>query len=605
MVGLLIFWRRSNDWLAILTSTMLIATGVGFSPSVFFLPVVRPAWWLPVTILQIILFTLLVVFLFVFPDGRFVPRWARIAAGGWAIYSLTWLVLPQLNPHRAYSPVALFIFIAMVMLALAAQVYRYRSVSNAIERQQSKWVLAGFLTTTICFFFLVTLSVAGITPRLEAIAPLPIKLMNTVLGLSAILIPITIGIAISRYRLWDIDLFINRALVYGSLTALIAGLYVIVVGGLGLAFQSGNNLVLSVLATGLIAMLFNPVRVRLQQAVNRLMYGDRDDPMTVVARLGRRLEDTAVATDMLPVLVETIADALKLPYVALVTDIDGLTQILAETGIPTEKVQRVPLVFQSEQVGTLMVAPRSVQEPFTPSEMRLLTTIAHQTGAAVHAAQLNTTLQHSREQLVLAQEEERRRLQRDLHDGLGPQLAAITMRLEVAQHLVEDNPEEAARLLGELKGESQAAIADIRRLVYGLRPPVLDQLGLAQAIREFAATNAAPGVPHLDIVINRELPPLPAAVETAAFRIVTEAISNCLYHAAATRCRVTIRMGNGLFLEISDDGCGLPNPVTPGVGLASMHQRTAELGGRIDFRRPADGGTVVDVYLPITGETTA
>lgn len=604
-VGLLLFARRSNEWLTILTSAMLMATGVGFAPNTFFLPIVRPAWWLPVTVLQIILFALLVVFLFLFPDGRFAPRWGRRIALIWVIYALSWLALPELNPHQTSSPIALLFFILVVMIGTAAQVYRYQRVSGVIERQQSKWVLAGFMTTNLCFFLLVSLSVLGITPRLEIIAPLSIRLMNTMLGLTAVFIPITIGVAILRFRLWNIGLFINRALVYGGLTALVLGLYVIVVGGLGVLFQSGNNVVVSVLATGLIAVLFNPLHQRLQRAVNRLMYGDRDDPFTVVTRLGRRLEDTAVPSEMLPVLVETIADALKLPYVGLSTTVEGREQVVAETGVQPADSLRIPLVSQSEQVGYLLAAPRSAQELFTPAESRLLNTIAHQAGSAVRTVQLQATLQHSREQLVLAQEEERRRLQRDLHDGLGPQLATLSMRLEVAQGLITREPEAAVSLLGELKGETQAAIADIRRLVYGLRPPVLDQLGLFRAIREFAASNSTLGGPRLVVDIPEDPLPLPAAVETAAYRITTEALANCLHYAGATECRISLHVDDCLLLEIADNGCGLPDPVTPGVGLTSMRERTAELGGRIVFRRSAEGGTIVIVYLPIYRERPA
>lgn len=598
-VGVIIFARRSDDWLIILTSAMLIATGVGFSPNVFLLPVVRPEWWLPVTVLHIVLFSSLVVFLFVFPNGRFVPSWARWISLAWVLYAVSWLAFPELNPHQTSSPAALFFFIAVVMLGTAAQIYRYRRNSGPVERQQSKWVLVGFLTTNLCFFVLVSLSVMGITPRLETIAPVSIWLMNTVLGMTAVLIPITIGVAILRYRLWDIDLFINRALVYGALSGLLLGLYIVVVGGLGALFQSGNSLVLAILATGLIAVLFNPVHQRLQQAVNRLMYGDRDDPLTLVTRLGRRLEDTVAPEEVPQVLVETIAEAMKLPYVGLSMGPGGREQIVAETGERPTDVQQIPLVSQSELVGYLLAASRPGQDSFPPAELRLLDTIAHQAGTAVYAAQLNANLRHSREQLVLAQEEERRRLQRDLHDRLGPQLAALTMELEVAQRLVSSDPQAAVALLARLQSESQATIGDIRRLVYELRPPVLDQLGLRHAIGELAAGNTHPGGPRLIIDIPSDLPALPAAVETAAYRITAEAIANCLRHASATECRVDMCVDGGLSITITDNGRGLPDPIIPGVGLNSVRERAAELGGRVTFHRPATDGTVVEVNLPL------
>ncbi len=601
VIGLLLFWRRSRDWLAILTSAMLISTGVGFGPGTFLLPVVRPGWSPVVTLLQSVMFGLLITFLFIFPSGRIEPRQARPIVVGWLLYTVGWLVVPELSPHQAPSPLALFFFIGVVMIGTAAQVYRYRSVSNAIERQQSKWVMLGFLTTNLCFFVLVTGSVVGITPQLEAIAPVATQLLNVVLGVSANLIPISIGVAISRYRLWDIDQLVNRALVYGGLTAIVLGLYIGVVGALGAIFQTDDSLFLSILATGVIAVLFNPVRERLQRSVNRLMYGDRDDPFTVVSRLGRRMEDTAAFANPMPMLVDTIAEALKLPYVGLAVTVDGHEQVVAEHGRRPDDVHPVPLVTQSQTVGTLLVAPRSSQEPFTASELHLLDTIAQQASALVYAAQLNASLQRSREQLVLAQEEERRRLQHDLHDGLGPQLASLSMRLELAQQLVTSDPEAATVLLASLKQESQAAIADIRRLVYALRPPVLDQLGLEAAINEFLTNNRTPGGPQLRADIPAALPELPAAVETAAYRIVTEAVVNTLHHASAGSCDVRLCMDDGLTIMVTDDGCGLPSPYAPGIGMTSIHQRAAELGGWVTFRRPEQGGTAVDIFLPIPG----
>lgn len=599
-IGLLLSWRRSRDWLALLTSAMLISTGVGFGPGTFLLPVVRPDWALAVTLLQVVMFGLLVTFLFIFPSGRVAPQQARPVVVGWLLYTLSWLIFPEFSPHQASNPLALFFFIGVVMIGTGAQVYRYRNVSNATERQQSKWVMLGFVTTNICFFVLVSASVLGVTPRLEAIAPVATQLLSVILGMSAVLIPISIGVAISRYRLWDIDQLVNRALVYGALTAIILGLYIGVVGALGAIFRTDDSLLLSVVATGLIAVLFNPVRERLQRSVNRIMYGDRDDPFTVVSQLGQRMEDTAAFANPMPVLVETIAEALKLPYVGLTATANGQEQIVAEHGTRPGTVHPVPLVTQSQTIGTLLVAPRSSQEPFTASELRLLDTIAQQASALVYADQLNASLQHSREQLVLAQEEERRRLQRDLHDGLGPHLASLSMRLEVAQNLVRTDPEAATVLLAALKKESQEAVADIRRLVYALRPPVLDQLGLSEAMSEFLTSNRTPGGPKLHADIPSDLPELPAAVETAAYRIMTEAVANCLHHASATRCEVRLRMSDGgVRISVTDDGYGLPDPVAPGIGMTSIRQRASELGGWVTFQRRESGGTTVEIFLPV------
>lgn len=615
-VGLFLFWRKSNDWLAILAAIMLVTTGVGFSPAVFFLPILSPAWHIPVSLLQAILFSALIWFLYLFPNGRFTPPWTRPATFLWGLYALGWLIWPQLNPHRGGNFIALLIFIGWAWTGLVAQIYRYRQ-TQGIERQQQKWVMVGFFLTHLCFASLVLSSAAGWNQQLVTLAPTPIMLLNSLLGLSSILIPITIAFAILRYRLWEVDVWINRSVVYGGLTLLVTVVYVLIVGLMSNLFQSGSSLALSVFATGLIAILFNPVRQRLQAAVNRLMYGERDDPITVLTALGRRLEETVAPAETLPTLVETIAQTLKLPYVAIVGNGEGrepmsrgaaeilaaYPSLLASHPAPLA----FPLIYHAQTIGQLLVAPRAPGEAFTPAERRLLENVARQAGAAVHAARLTTDLQRSRERLVTTREEERRRLRRDLHDGLGPQLATLTLKVDAARNYLRQEPETSRpasiettdHLLLELKREIQEAIQDIRRLAYNLRPPALDQLGLAPALGEYAAQNSANGL-LITVDAPAALPPLSAAVEVAAYRIALEAITNVVRHARATHCRVKLSVvGDSLYLEIDDNGVGLPADVAPGVGLASMRERAAELGGAFDLRAAPAEGTHVSIRLPI------
>lgn len=204
--------------------------------------------------------------------------------------------------------------------------------------------------------------------------------------------------------------------------------------------------------------------------------------------------------------------------------------------------------------------------------------------------------------MVTAREEERRRLRRDLHDGLGPQLATLAIKASAAQNLLHSNLDTAAQLLAEVKTESQSAVREIRRVVNGLRPSVLDQLGLASAVQEFVAQNGAGGTTFL-IQMPDDLPPLPAAVEVAAYRIVTEAITNVLRHAKAHTCTIRLEVSGVLRLLIEDDGQGLPDAYEPGVGLDSMHERAAELGGILEIQSQPGQGTRLLVELPI-GESS-
>jgi signal transduction histidine kinase len=234
----------------------------------------------------------------------------------------------------------------------------------------------------------------------------------------------------------------------------------------------------------------------------------------------------------------------------------------------------------------------------------LLDDLARQAGIAVHAVRLSSDLQHSRERLVSAREEERRRLRRDLHDGLGPTLASIAQRIEVAAVLVEADPARSTALLHDLEGQVRGTIGDIRRLVYDLRPPTLDQHGLAGAIRiEVARWREGPL--QIGVEATEPLPPLPAAVEVAAYRIVQEAVTNVVRHAQAQRCTIGLHMppsSSWLEVEVVDDGRGLPAEYRAGVGLNAMRERVEELGGTWRIEPNGTRGTRVCARLPLPQE---
>jgi signal transduction histidine kinase len=232
------------------------------------------------------------------------------------------------------------------------------------------------------------------------------------------------------------------------LTVSIVAFYILVVVGLGMLFQAHGNLGIALLATSLVAVLFQPLRTRLQRAVNHLTYGDRDEPYRVISRLGQRLEATLAPDTVLPTIVETVAyrvpiyraRALKLPY-ATITLKQGEEWITAAAyGTFQEQVVRLPLVYQTERVGELLLTPRAPGEAFTPADRALLEDLARQASLAAHAVRLTVDLKRSYELLVMAREEERRRLRHDLHDGLGPQLASLTLKLETARNRLAHDP---------------------------------------------------------------------------------------------------------------------------------------------------------------------
>jgi len=360
-----------------------------------------------------------------------------------------------------------------------------------------------------------------------------------------------------------------------------------------------------------VAVLFQPLRERLQRGVNRFFFGRRDDPLGALSQLGRRLETAISAEMVLPTLVETIAQTLKLPFVAISLRTGETFTRVAQTGVEATDAIEIPLVYQGKTVGQLIAGARGPGESFHQNDKRLLESIAHQAGPAVQSIQLTTALQHSRFQLVTAREEERRRIRRDLHDSLGATLAALHLEAGAIKRSIRNNPDKAEALVDEFRGDLRVTIDDIRRLVYDLRPPTLDQLGLVAAVRAQAAQcsragDRSPGEssdPMLQVRVEapEELPPLPAAVEVAAYRITQEALTNVLHHSQAHNCLVRLDLADELRVEILDDGVGLATgrDRNGGLGMLSMHERAVELGGSCIVELAPGGGTRVLASLPL------
>jgi signal transduction histidine kinase len=505
------------------------------------------------------------------PSG-IVPVSFENSAAGASLYVGTWLLS--------------LLVMAGATVALVTRLVR----SHAEERQQLKWLALVAVMTVAAFLvhFLIQVFWGSSALDVGSVA------MHVLLIVG---LPAATAIAILRYRLYDIDVIINRALVYGVLTIVVVAFYVGVVGILSVLLQQRASLLISLLATGVIAVAFAPLRVRVQTAVNRLLFGARPDPYDVLAGLGEQLEATTSDTPLLEAVASTIARALRLPYVAIRVSAEGGEAIHAEYGSMLGESIVIPLVHQGESMGELVLSLGSHGANLLPGEERLLADMTRQASVAVHSVVITLQLQRSRERLVSVVEEERRRLRRDLHDGLGPALAAQTLKAGSALALFNRDPERARALLEELEVDAQTAMADVRRLVYNLRPPALDELGLAGAIRQAATSHS--GAMHMTVDLPHEMPPLPAAVELAAYRIAQEALTNVARHARAGRCRLRLTVNGSLDLEVIDNGIGLSKAGPPGVGMSSIRERAAELGGTSSIGPGRSSGTRVFVQLPI------
>ncbi len=607
LVAALIAWRRAIEPMAWLVAVLLATVPVmftlgGYTETWLYYP--RP--WRD--ILQLARETLtwavglptLFAVLFLFPNGRAGTPWnaavfaltsvAVLIASGWLVWG---------ENENAYN-IWFATFVLALLVGAGAQVYRYRRLSSPVERQQTKWVIVVGVTG-MAVGLPSLLGLIGLTENSPYAAHA--QLATHVLGLAQLaFFPLALAFSILRYRLWDIDLLLNRALVYGALTACVLGLYVVVVGVAGVVLQNFGNPLLAVIALGVLAVVFQPLRQRLQTAVNHLMYGERDDPATALSRLGQQLEAALAPGRELTTIVETVAQALRLPYVAIeITEGERIASAAA-AGTYQPKAELIPLVYQGLTIGRLVVAPRAPGESFSAADRRLLSDLARQAAPAVHAHCLAADLQRSRERIVIAREDERRRLRRDLHDGFGPTLASQALKLDAALDLLHSDPATAGRLLGEVKAQSQGAVADIRRLVHALRPPALDELGLVGALNAHLQS-----LPVNGLRVNLEaapLPPLSAAVEVAAYRIALEAVTNTVRHAHASECRVRLAVADGaLELVVEDNGIGLPAALPAdhraGVGLASLRERAAELGGTCRIENGTAGGVRVSARLPM------
>jgi signal transduction histidine kinase len=467
--------------------------------------------------------------------------------------------------------------------SLVAFVVRYRRCEG-IEKQQLRWVGASLGLA-------VTLAVVGaLTWDLLPVAVLP--------ALSLLVLTGGITVAVLRYRLYELDVVVNRAAVYLVLTVVVVGAYVLAVGLVGSYVSNRGDFVVSLVVSGLVAICFQPLRERVQRVVNRLMYGERDDPYLAIAALSRTLASSLQVDEVLPAAVETLGRTLALEYVGVsaATGTDAGNEEIAAYGMPSGEARVYPLIHQGVSVGELRVAPRP-GERLRPRDERLIADLAPQVAGAVHAVELAHELESARAGLVRLREEERRRIRRDLHDGLGPALAGLTFTIDAARNLSGSDPTHADELLGSATEQVRSLIADVRRLIYGLRPPTLDELGLVASLRGLASRDGT-GATHIQVDAPDSLPPLDAAVEVATYRIVQEAVTNVARHAHARRCIVRLALEpTALVLDVADDGRGFADR-RAGVGLQTMRERALELGGTCEVSSKPGIGTTVSVRLP-------
>lgn len=453
-------------------------------------------------------------------------------------------------------------------IAIGGLALRQRQATGT-ERAQLQWLLLGF---AVCLALGVV----------SAVSPIGQDVLFTA-AFSAI--PLSIAVAIVRHGLFDVEVVVNRTIVYAALTG--AGLltYVALVALAGRYVGSdGSGPVLAALVVALAAS----ARTRLQRLVDRRLFGARRDPYAVVQQVSESSAVSGVSG-----LVGAVRDALRLPFVQL---LDAEGQVVAESGAPVAGTHVLPVVDRGRHLGVLVVGRRSKGEKLRVEEESALRDVARRAGSLLLATEMQADLQRSYERTVLAREEERRRVRRDLHDGVGPVLAGMALQLDSLAGRLGDDPQLAARA-ETLRDRLRGTVGEVRRIVDGLRPAALDELGLAQALQQLGTDDDT----GQRVAVLTDLPAeLPAAVEVAAYRIAGEAVANALRHAEATTTVVTASLHAGaLVLVVQDDGRGFGTDATAGVGLQSLHDRASEVGGSLLVDSRPGHGTTVTATLPL------
>jgi signal transduction histidine kinase len=581
------------------------------------LPAGRAAIWLSAWIWPIPLAVVAFLFL-LFPTGRLRSRRWRPAA--WfvgVVFALSTVAVlvgatrewshPFASFQQMVSPpvlaAMLILFPAALVVSGAAVVVRYVR-SSGDERLQLKWFAAAAVLVVATFF--------------------PVILSNSNSVVAAVLnnlaflcLNAAIAIAILKYRLYEIDIVINRAVLYGTLAAFITAVYVGLVAGVGTLVGNRHSALLSALAAAVVAIAFQPVRQWAGRLANRVVYGRRATPYQVLSDFARRIGGAYASEDVLPQMAQIVAAGTGAERVVVWLRVDDELYPEASSdggphpaprpvegqalpSLPDADVS-VPVVYQDELLGAISIRmPRG--EPLRPAGEQLVADVASQAGLALSNAGLVEDLRASRQRLVAAQDEERRRLERNLHDGAQQDLVALAIKLRLAGAAADEDPAQTKEIIGELQADAAAALENLRDLARGIYPPLLADLGLVAALNGQARKSPVPVAVEAD-GIGR----LPQDTEAAVYFCCLEALQNIAKYARATQARICLQAQDGMLcFTVSDDGAGYDARRTVmGSGQRNMADRLAALDGRLEVRSAPGQGTVVTARLPLRSASGA
>jgi signal transduction histidine kinase len=503
-------------------------------------------------------------------------------------------------------------FVGVVFAFPAAVVGLVRKARRSGDevRHQVRWLAYAITLATLLFGVALALglSSASVNSAPSASSDALFGVAIAVLGLG---VPLSVGVAIFRYRLYDIDVVINRTVVYGLLAAFITAVYAAIVVGVGTAVRSHvSSGVLPVVATAVIALAFQPVRDRARRVADRVVYGRRATPYEVLSSFAERIAGSSAIEEVLPRTARMLAEgtgAVRADVWLRVGDelrpagshpspaAPGRLALGADGQIDVPSASRVVAVrHQDELLGALSVQ-KAPGDPLTVADGKLLEDVASQAGLVLRNVRLIEELRASRQRIVAAQDEERRRLERNIHDGAQQQLVALAVKIGLAEAMAERNPPQVKAMLAELREETTEALEHLRDLARGIYPPLLADQGLAPALR--AQARKAP----LPVTIEANgLGRFPQEIEAAVYFCTLEALQNVSKYARATGVAVGLSQdGERLTFTVRDDGVGFDTGATGyGTGLQGMADRLAALGGELRVTSSPGAGTLIEAAIP-------
>ena len=616
---------RFRDWTA-----RLLAVGMAGTAAVFNLQAAEVYHAMPKTSLEVSLFSThrliaggaYIAALLLFPDGKLIPRWrpwAKVLLYAPFAIALVVVSLRSEGIEETNATVALIVFFGLLtpLVAVIAQGYRARQSQSPEEHQQSKLLFWALTPALIIGLFVLSQGIRFITSDEFAGRPqeLPLVIFRIFQPVFT-LIPIALFVGLIKYKLWNFDKILSRTLAYGVLAAFVGLVYVGVVVGVGrVVGAASDNLLLSIAATGIVAVAFQPAREAVERLANRLVYGKRATPYEILSEFSGKMAGASDPEELLKEMARTLADGTgaisarvllkvgeELRLVASHPEIPAAGDAPAESNGRHDTSgpdQMVEVFHRGEMLGALSITRRA-GEPITPVESKLMADLASQAGVVFRNVKLNEQLlarldelQASRQRVLTAQYQARRQLERDLHDGAQQQLVALKVKISLAERIATE--EKVKKFLSQLQKEADDTLQTLRDLARGIYPPLLADKGLVVALTAQANKNPLP------VTVEGDVGRYGQEVEAAVYFCCLEALQNIAKYAG--ECEVWIKLwsdAESLSFEVRDNGSGFESAtVMPGHGLENMSDRLDALGGRVVVTSKVGEGTLVTGRVPV------